>query len=137
VTIDEASRDLQLGEKLRGEAPGILNRLLDGLRDWLDNRLVLPEAAVAATAQYREDSVPLGRFLAECVIDSPGKRVQSSVLYAAYVAWAAASAETAWTQTTFSRALGDRGLVKKHSDSNFWCDIELVRSASDFGPLTP
>ena len=58
VTVPLEKRDLRLGAKLRAEASGILNRLLDGLRDWIDNGLTLPDQVTAATASYRSDSNP-------------------------------------------------------------------------------
>jgi putative DNA primase/helicase len=111
--------------------------LLDGARDWLDNGLSLPEAAVEATAAYRSDSDPLGRFLAACVIASPGKRVQASVLHAVFVAWAAADGSKEWSASGLANAMTERGYVKKHSDVNWWLNIELVRQASDFSAPPP
>jgi putative DNA primase/helicase len=132
VTVEESKRDLHLVEKLVAEKSGILNRLLDGLRDWLDHRLMLPDAAVTATAAYRTDSDPLGRFLSACVVANPGKRVQSSALYAVFVAWARANGEKEWALNGFSQAMTERGFQKKHSDVIWWLDIDLTRQASDF-----
>lgn len=53
----------------------ILNRLLDGLRVWLDHGLQEPDDVVRATAEYRAASDPLGRFLSTCVVTSVGDRV--------------------------------------------------------------
>jgi putative DNA primase/helicase len=39
VFIPKEERDIHLSEKLRAEASGILNRLLDGLRLWCDKGL--------------------------------------------------------------------------------------------------
>jgi putative DNA primase/helicase len=132
VTVEEGKRDARLTKKLAAEASGILNRLLDGLRDWLDNGLTLPDAAVTATAAFRSDSDPLGRFLAACVVPSPGKRTQSSILYQVFHAWAAANGEKEWSANGFSQAMAERGYQKKHSDFIWWLDIELCRQASDF-----
>ncbi len=56
VFIPPERRDPGLYDKLKAEGSGILNRLLDGLRMWLEDGLVLPDAVRAATKQYREDS---------------------------------------------------------------------------------
>jgi putative DNA primase/helicase len=81
VTISDDKVDRQLSEKLRAETSGILNRLLDGLRDWLDNGLRAPDDVLNATADYRRDSDPCGQFLEECVISAPGKRVRSTDMH--------------------------------------------------------
>lgn len=132
VTVPEERRDRQLGDKLKLEASGIFNRLLDGLRDWLDRGLVTPETVTKATEEYRSDSDPLGRFLAVCVKVSPGERVQSSEMHKLFTAWAAASGERAWTPQGLGRALGERGLRKKQSNVIWWLDVELLKRVAEF-----
>ena len=132
VTVPRERVDRELGAKLRQEAPGILNRLLDGLRDWMDRGLVLPDAIEEATAQFREESDPLGRFLASCVGSKHGGRVQSSEAYRLFVAWAKSSGEREWTATGFGRAMRERGYVAKQSNVMWWLDIELLKAASDY-----
>jgi putative DNA primase/helicase len=98
VTIPKEERDIHLADKLRAEGPGILNWLLDGLRVWCDNGLREPADVLEATAEYRSASDPVGRFLATCVVASPGDRVQSSLLHQVYEAWCKSSGENAWKQ---------------------------------------
>lgn len=132
VTIPEEERDLNLSEKLRAEASGILNRLLDGLRHWCDKGLVQPDAVTTATAEYRSESDPLGRFLEMCVIQSPGERVQSSVLYSVFEAWCKSAGETVWKQKGFSMAMAERGYKKMQSNGVRFLDIKLIRDVADF-----
>jgi putative DNA primase/helicase len=127
VFIEKKDRDTHLKTKLEAEKSGILNRLLQGLREWLVNGgLALPKTAIEATAAYRTDSDSLGRFLATCVVDSIGKRTKSSELHEVYVAWAKANGEDEWSNKGFSQAMTERGYTKKHSDVIWWLDIELV-----------
>jgi len=132
VFIPKDERDIHLTEKLRAEASGILNRLLDGLRLWCDKGLLEPDAVVAATAEYRSASDPLGRFLSMCVEEAAGDRVQSSILYGVFEAWCKSSGETAWKQKGFSLAMEERGYKRKHSDVTWFLDIKLIRYAHDF-----
>lgn len=132
VTIAKEKIDRKLGEKLRAEASGILNRLLDGLRDFLDNGLVTPEAVVQATETYRTDSDPLGRFLATCTRQEIGGRVQSTELHRVYAAWAKANGEKEWSPQGLGRALRERGFVSKHSNVIWWLDMALTRNVNDF-----
>lgn len=132
VTIPKEERDMHLPEKLRAEASGILNRLLDGLRHWCDKGLIEPEDVTKATADYRSSSDPLGRFLATCVEASKDSRIQSSVLHQVYEAWCKSSGESAWKNRGFSMAMDERGYVRKQSDVVWWLDIKLIKSASDF-----
>lgn len=132
VKIPQERRDQALLEKLKREASGIFNRLLDGLRDWIDKGLIEPQAVTSATQKYREDSDPLGRFLAVCVRSAPGKRVQSSEMHQLFNAWAKTSGAREWTTTGLGRALAERGYVSKQSNVMWWLDVELVKSVNKF-----
>jgi putative DNA primase/helicase len=132
VTVPDDKIDRQLGEKLRAEASGILNRLLDGLRDWLDCGLRLPAEVLDATAEYRRDSDPCGQFLEECVVSAPGKRVRASDMHQVFNAWAKASAAREWTMKGLATALKERGLQSKHSNGMWWLDVDLIKRAGDF-----
>lgn len=132
VTIPEAERDDALMTKLKGELPGILNRLIAGALDWMTNGLPAPDEVVRATQEYQEQSDPLGRFIELCVRPSAGGRVQSSVLYGVFSAWTVWAGEKTWSQRGFSMAMEERGYRKKQSDTIKWLDIELVKSAADF-----
>ncbi|MDQ2084714.1 phage/plasmid primase, P4 family [Xanthobacteraceae bacterium Astr-EGSB] len=132
ITVPEEKRDKNLGEKLRGEAAGILNRLLDGLRDWLDHGLVLPEDAVEATREYRRDSDPLGRFLDAAVVVEPGARVQSSTLHEVFNAWGKCNGAAEWSNKGLTAAMEERGFKRVHSNVMWWIDIKLTKTVSDY-----
>lgn len=132
VVIPRAEWDLKLDEKLRAEASGVLNVLLDGLRRWLVNGLVRSKASEAATAKYREDSDPLGRFLTDCVERSPGDRVQSTSLHELFIAWARATGAPEWKHTGFTNAMKERGFETKKSNAMFFLDIRATKKVNDF-----
>lgn len=134
IKIPEDEKDEELVEKLKAEASGILNHMIAGCLDWLDNGLVEPESMVEATAQYREGADPLGQFLELCIEHSENSedRVQSSVLHGVYQAWCAWAGEKAWAQRGFSNAMMERGFVKKHSNNIVWLNMKLTRSEMEF-----
>ena len=131
VQIPDAEKDRQLVAKLRNEASGILNRLLQGLIEWRLKGLQEPASVRGATADYREESDPLGRFLAACTRPADGQRAQSSKLYALFIAWARAAGEREWTQMGFSKAMLDRGYRKIESHGMRWLDVEMTRTPED------
>lgn len=132
VTVPEEKRDRLLPEKLRREASGILNRLLDGLRDWFANGLSTPDDVAVATSAYRRDSDPLGRFLEACTEPAKGERVQAMPLHQLWVAWATANSATAWTAKGFANAMIERGFQSKHSNVNWWLDLRATKTVNDF-----
>ena len=134
--------DAALSEKLKAEASGILNRLLDGLCDFLDHGLPMPDQVVEATQGYRDDSDPIGRFLAECTLATPpwqdehGKKIEARVpgkeFFELYVAWARAEGEKVWSAKGFSRGLQDHGIRRFKSSGIFYLGISLIKTTADF-----
>ena len=148
VTIGEADVDESLPDKLKAESSGILNQLLDGLRDYLDHGLSPTDAVLEATADYRDDSDPIGQFIKECTsqgLDDPvpgamdvasGKeiahRTGAKAIFETYVAWARANGERPWSPKAFSRGLQDHGIKRLKSSGVFYLGIYMVKAAADF-----
>lgn len=133
VTVPKDKVDPHLSDKLKLEASGILNRLLDGLCDWLDNGLCPPADVLDATAEYRRDSDPGGQFLEECVVAAAGERVRATDMHLLHCAWARANGEREWSAKGLSSALKDHGLRNKQSNGMWWLDVKLTKSVTDFG----
>ena len=132
VQIPKEDVDKALPEKLKKEAAGIFNRLLEGLLDWREHGLVEPDSVLAATAKYREQSDQLGRFLDECTRSLPGARSKSSTLFELFRAWSKATGSAEWQTQGFSKAMEDRGFEKKTSNGIQWLDIEMTKSPDDY-----
>lgn len=139
VVIPPRERDLKLRQKLKAEAPGILNWLLDGLRLWLERGLEIPDAVRAATEQYREDSDPLGQFLGVAVRrPAPGYSVTAKLLYGAYCGWCRKNAVDPVHQTLFGRLLAERGFRKDKAGIVYYREVELLDTfGADGGPGGP
>jgi len=126
-------KDPHLLDKIKAqELPGVFNRLIAGLCDWLENGFVEPKRVTDATQAYRDNSDPLARFLRLCTVADPDSRVQSSKLYEVFVAWATAAGERAWSNKGLSNAMLEKGYEKKASDGMQWLGLKLIRQVSDF-----
>ena len=136
VQIAKEEIDASLPEKLRREASGVLNRLIEGLLDWRAGGLTTPEEVMSATAKYREQSDQLGRFLADCTAVEEGARAKSSVLFALHQAWAKATGAAEWQQVGFTKAMEDRGFEKKTSNGVQWLNLRMTKSPEDFTEQT-
>ena len=126
VTIPYEQRDRHFDEKLRAEASGILNWMLDGLRLWFEGGLQIPEAVRAATAAYKTESDPLGQFLEMATQRKPGAHVQAKQLYSAYAHWCRENAVEPLSMTAVGLKLGDRGFQKERMGVVFYKDLELL-----------
>lgn len=133
VTVTRRDRDLPA--RLRAEAAGILNWLLDGAAEYCRRGLDPPESVRVATEHYRQDSDPLGRFLADRTERIGGERVQASVLFSAFLAWCKANGEREWTATGFGRAMNDRGFDKERSGVVAYVGLRLT--GGDDGAYVP
>ncbi len=128
VTIPEDEIDRSLPDKLKGEASGILNRLLDGLLEWREGGLFVPDEVKAATRKYREDSDQLGRFLAQCceVGEDPlAVRVMATELWEVFQAWVEATGASEWKRAGFVSAMEDRQFERKTSNGVWWLKVQL------------
>jgi putative DNA primase/helicase len=112
------------------ERDGILNWLIAGAVDYLENGLYIAPAARAATEEYRVDMDPVRQFRERCLKAVPGARVQASRMYAAYVAWAKANGRTEFSATRVGKELG-RSLRRDETGSvRFYVDVELTPEAA-------
>jgi putative DNA primase/helicase len=89
------SPDLQLKDKLRAEAVGILARAVRGCLEWQRTGLNPPDAIREATKSYRAASMPLARFLDERCLIQDNATATFGDLFRAYVRWCGDARESA------------------------------------------
>lgn len=136
ITIAADKRDKHLIDKLRAEAPGILNWSLEGLRLYQQDGLQESEAVLSATAQYRQHSDVLQHFLDARGTLGKEAEVRSSDLYAAYKAWVDAAGEFKMNERDFGTAMEERGFKRAHRSARkdkpggvYWFGIRLNQEA--------
>ncbi len=134
VQLPKEEVDSDLGNRMRdNEASGILNRLLDGLCDWKEHKLIEPEQVRAATQAYRDDSDELGRFLSQCCEvggDAKVVRVRVTELFALYEAWSKASGGAGWHNRGFNNAMRDKQFERKTSNGEWWVKVRPLFGAT-------
>jgi putative DNA primase/helicase len=112
VQIHKDQRDKELQAKLKAELPGILNWALEGYLQWQHEGLTPPPQVKGATEAYREEMDPLGGFMGEHCVVTPGAAAMAKDLYKAYAAWAEESGEKRpMSQKEFGGRLKERGLM--------------------------
>ncbi|MDO3434347.1 phage/plasmid primase, P4 family [Rhizobium sp. CBN3] len=109
----------------RQEYPGILNWLIEGVRIYLREGLVIPEAVKAATQDYRDDMDRTSAFVARCVVkEDDAPPLQSKFLYAAYCRFTEDEGGKPMNVTAFGRAMSKK--FKKETSGNvFYLGIRL------------
>jgi putative DNA primase/helicase len=112
VTIPQEERDVELGDKLKVEWPGILQWMLDGCVDWQERGLAPPQAVTAATAAYLEAQDSVAAWLDECCELNPNTWERSQALFASWKGWAERSGQFVGDIKTFRDRLDGRDGVE-------------------------
>ncbi|AEF83780.1 conserved hypothetical protein [Treponema primitia ZAS-2] len=129
--IEADKQDKHLEEKLRAEAPGILNWLLEGAYRWLKEGLIVPEAVLAATDDYKGEMDVIGNFLKECCIQSPGVSIRIRELFKAYQEWCEQNNERAVSERLLSFRLKEMGFNRiRSAEARYWSGI-MLRAKTD------
>jgi len=114
VTIPEEEQDSSLAQKIiDSELPGVLNRVLEGLRRLLRQRgFTTSEGGAQMLQSYREESNSVALFLEEeQLVPSMDRHITVAELYTAYRTYCLESGCYAVTKRHFTNRLRDMGIV--------------------------
>lgn len=128
ISDSEAIAPSVLMERFRGEASGILNWLLEGLKECPSGSIPMPDVIANAVREYREGEDDLGDFITECTQDSiAGQKVPKGQLYEAYRSWADDNGiNHSLTLKGLSRQLRDRPGWVMDSGKRAWLNKSLI-----------
>lgn len=117
VTIADEDQDKYLGDKIvANELSGILNWAIEGCLDWQKaGTLERPRTMREDLAEYREDMDIFMDFLRQKTVPSPGNRLETKELYAAYTHWEFTSGIKNHDRLSiidFGRKLAERGFQR-------------------------
>jgi putative DNA primase/helicase len=119
--IPEEKQDKHLEEKLKKEASGILNWLLEGVCRWRREGLKTPKIVLTATDEYRCDMDIIGNFVKECCIQKPGITTKAKELYAAYQKWCSSNNERIASEKYLALRLQELGFERgRTADARHW-----------------
>lgn len=97
VCIADDKQDRELSAKLKAEYPQILAWAVQGCLAWQERGLAAPTDIADATADYKLDSDPFARFVAECLVVDDTAKVSRHDVANAYAVWAADNDEEHFT----------------------------------------
>ena len=123
VIVPRDERDRLLRDKLRAEASGILNWLIEGALEYLREGLIVPGEVDQASEDYRTDSNPVATWVDTQCRRLPAATTPARTLYEAYCAWCKENALEPVHTTSFGKALGAMGFVKEKAGIIFWKGI--------------
>jgi len=128
--IEEGKQDKHLELKLKQEASGILNWLLEGIERWKREKLQAPPAILNATDEYRGEMDVIGNFLNECCVQEKEATIRIRELYKAYADWCDENNEHAVSERFLSMRLKEMGFSQgRTSEARFWVGIGLIANS--------
>jgi putative DNA primase/helicase len=124
--IPEEKQDKHLELKLREEASGILNWLLEGAMRWKREGLKVPAAILNATDEYRGEMDVIGNFLKERCVQAPGVTIRIRELFKAYQEWCEENNEHAVSERFLGLWLAEMGFERtRTADARYWSGLAL------------
>lgn len=126
-TIPASECDPELSAKLRAEAKGIFNRLLDGCADYLEGGLQVPSTLMSAADRYVEGSDLIQAFLDDCCVLGADQQASASALYRSYQRWSERSGTKPYANPTFRAEITKRTnrSQKRTSKGKVWPGVGL------------
>jgi putative DNA primase/helicase len=124
--IEEEQQDKMLESKLREEASGILNWLLEGTGRWKRERLKAPRIVLTATDEYRGEMDVIGNFLKERCIQQKGVNIRIREFYKAYADWCDENKEHPISERFLSMRIKELGFEQtRTAEARFWSGLGL------------
>ena len=124
--FDENRQDKDLKEVFSDpeNMPTILEWLIQGCRDYLDNGLNPPECVRTATENYRKSHDRIGNFLEECCDTDDDAKMLRGDLYAAYRRWCSRRENQykPMGSTTFYNEIAMRGYHARRGRDGWYID---------------
>lgn len=126
-TIPEAEqRDIEeVIADLLEEASGILNWLIEGALDYLNNGLVIADEIRIGTQAHIDELDPVGQFARACVEPVPGESVQARNMYLAYCAWSITNAKKPMSEARFGRIMPKKFPRDDSGRRHLYVDVRL------------
>lgn len=126
----DGDKDVNFFEnKLIPEMSGILNWAIEGCLKWQQEGEHVPDVVKASVDEYRIDSDPIQRFIAEECITANSETVRVNVpdLYKCYESWCKENKEYTLSSIKFSKKMTEKEFEKGRTNcGSYWKGIGLL-----------
>lgn len=128
--------DKDLLEKLKSEASGVLNWLIEGCQQWHEVGLNEPEVIRRAISLFRSDSNPVQLFLEDRCEARAGAKIQLKEMHKKYIDWCDDNCFEAGSVIAFGKRMVALGYTKgKSGDTRYWKGIRLKTNTVQGAPV--
>jgi putative DNA primase/helicase len=138
IAVEDRREFQEVVASFAPEYPGILNWLIEGVKIYLKEGLVIPDAVRQATQDYRDDMDRTAAFVARCIRKDPDAApVAGKDLYQAYCDFTIDQGGKPMNITAFGREMGKKFEKDRDSGIVFYRGITLVNVPAARGPGDP
>jgi putative DNA primase/helicase len=125
--IDPKDDDGTLSEKMKAEAPGIMNWLLQGYLEFCEGGIQIPVSVQAETDATVRDHNQVLQFVEDRCTQGADLKVQASPFYRAYQAWCISESLKSMSMPAFKAAVGRTFSFtqSRTKDGLFWYGVGL------------
>ena len=117
---------------LEHEGPGILAWVVRGLHAYMKEGLTPPTEIVTATLQYQREEDLACQFMDECLIASPGDKIQAADLYTVFKKWFTENVgRTPPSHTTFGKIMLKHVKKEKSGGIVYYYDVFYTAKAEN------
>lgn len=109
----------ELIASLLGEREGILNWMVEGLKEWQQYGLTPPEEVRRVTQEYRENEDPFGSFIADCCEVNAADWTRTSDLWETWKRWSDGAGEDTGTKRMLCKTLRELGFAQKRNNQEY------------------
>jgi putative DNA primase/helicase len=140
VRFEGESVDLQLPQRLRDEAAGVLAWMVRGCAEWQAEGLGTPAAVTVATDEYRAEMDTFAAFVADECVQGPAYSVMVDTLYNTYTSWSYDNDEDPLNRRKFNTEMRGRGFKQEQVSSGtfkgrrVWKGVGLLSDEPDPDP---
>lgn len=132
LPLDKQRAQGEVEAELRAEAPGILNWLVDGFRDFMRIGLSPPEEMQRLKASLLEAADPVGVFLEEMTKPDPTGKINVTEFYKVHEKWCEAEGRSLYQMKTVGDVLIEKGFERyKSMGKSMWRGLSWSSDAAD------
>jgi putative DNA primase/helicase len=128
-----AKQDLELKERLKAEAEGILSWMIEGCLEWQRVGLAVPNSISEHTKAYLAKADDIEIFISDCLVEAPGKKTSATVLYEAWLRWCQSNRVVVSSKHAFTKRLKE--VLDWNEGRGHVIYYENVELASSDGPF--
>lgn len=125
--------DVDLGDKLKAEADGIMQWIVEGAKRYQDIGLSPPSVVREATSDYFAAENLFDQWLSQCCERGPELSALPKALFGSWKAFAEAANERPGRQGEFNEKMEAAGFRRdRNATARFWCGIGLPQQYPEF-----